>query len=106
MHMRALKGYEKAGEPEHTSTLDTVNNLSYRYRVQSGFKEAEEMYARTLKGRKMARGPEHSSTLNTVHNVSHLYSHQGRLKEAEETYHPDTMAIADSSRRLLETFGE
>lgn len=100
MYMRALKGYGKAGEPEHTSTLDTVNNLGNLYRDQGRVKEAEEMYERALKGREKA---EHSSTLNTIHNVDHLYSHQGRLKEAEETYHPDTMAIADC---LRPTFGE
>jgi hypothetical protein len=27
MYNRALAGYEKALGPEHTSTLDTVNNL-------------------------------------------------------------------------------
>jgi tetratricopeptide (TPR) repeat protein len=84
MYMRALKGYEKAGEPEHTLTLDKVNNLGNLYRVQGRLKEAEEMYERALKGREKA---EHSSTLNTAHNVDHLYSHQGRLKEAEETRH-------------------
>ena len=31
MYQRALEGYEKAWGPEHTSTLDTVNNLGVLY---------------------------------------------------------------------------
>lgn len=34
MYQRALKGYEKALGPEHTSTLSTVNNLGILYRDQ------------------------------------------------------------------------
>jgi hypothetical protein len=50
MRMQALKGYKKAWEPEHTSTLDTVNNLGNPCRVQGRLKEAEEIYERALKG--------------------------------------------------------
>ena len=31
MYRRALDGYEKALGPDHTSTLDTVNNLGNLY---------------------------------------------------------------------------
>src|SRR5437773_7526126 len=34
MYQRALAGKEKALGPEHTSTLDTVNNLGVLYRNQ------------------------------------------------------------------------
>jgi hypothetical protein len=34
MDMRALGGYEKALGPDHTPTLDTVNNLGILYRDQ------------------------------------------------------------------------
>ncbi len=34
MFRRALKGYKKAWGPEHTSTLDTVNNLCNLYENQ------------------------------------------------------------------------
>jgi Flp pilus assembly protein TadD len=44
MYQRALKRYEKAWSPEHTSTLDTVNNLSVLYWVQGKLNEAEAMY--------------------------------------------------------------
>jgi hypothetical protein len=44
MYWRALKGKEKAWGPEHTSTLDTVNNLGNLYSDQGKLAEAEEMY--------------------------------------------------------------
>ena len=34
MYQRALQGYEKAWGPDHTSTLDTVNNLGLLYANQ------------------------------------------------------------------------
>ena len=34
MYQRALEGHEKAWGPEHTSTLDTVNNLAALYSDQ------------------------------------------------------------------------
>jgi tetratricopeptide (TPR) repeat protein len=48
MYLRALAGCEKALGPDHTSTLDTVNNLGTLYRAQGKLTEAEEMYLRAL----------------------------------------------------------
>jgi Tfp pilus assembly protein PilF len=48
MYQRALQGYEKAWGPEHTSTLDTVNNLGLLYKDQGKLVEAEQMYQRAL----------------------------------------------------------
>ncbi|RYP56571.1 hypothetical protein DL771_011750 [Monosporascus sp. 5C6A] len=50
MYQRALQGKEKALGPDHTSTLDTVNNLGILYSDQGKLKEAEEMYQRALQG--------------------------------------------------------
>ncbi|CAH0020139.1 unnamed protein product [Clonostachys rhizophaga] len=86
MYNRALQGKEKAWGPEHTSTLDTVNNLGFLYANQSRWKEAEDMYHRALQGYEKALGPEHTSTLDTVNNIGLLYKSQGRLKEAEDMY--------------------
>ncbi|KAG9250683.1 uncharacterized protein F5Z01DRAFT_640089 [Emericellopsis atlantica] len=86
MYERALQGYEKAWGPEHTSTLDTVNNLANIYKNQGRVKEAEAMYERALQGKKKAWGPEHTSTLDTVNNLASLYANQRRLKEAEVMY--------------------
>jgi tetratricopeptide (TPR) repeat protein len=49
---RALKGKEKVWGPEHTSTLDTVNNLGLLYADQGKLVEAEQMYQRAAKKRK------------------------------------------------------
>ena len=46
---KALKGFEKAWGPDHTSTLDTVNNLGNLYSDLGRMAEAEEMYLRALK---------------------------------------------------------
>ncbi|KAI1858502.1 uncharacterized protein JN550_012635 [Neoarthrinium moseri] len=79
MYLRALRGYEKAWGPGHTSTLDTVNNLGILYFDQGKMQEAEEMYLRALRGKEKAWGPDHTSTLDMVNNLGNLYSNQGRM---------------------------
>ncbi|KAI9889394.1 MAG: hypothetical protein M1814_005330 [Vezdaea aestivalis] len=86
MYQRALKGYEKAWGPDHTSTLDTVNNLGNLYSDQGKLAEAEAMYQRALKGYEKAWGPDHTSTLDTVNNLGILYKKQGKLVAAETMY--------------------
>ena len=86
MYVRALRGYEKAWGAEHTSALDTVNNLGLLYANQGKMAEAEEMYMRALRGYEKAWGAEHTSTLNTVNNLGILYAEQGKMAEAEEMY--------------------
>jgi tetratricopeptide (TPR) repeat protein len=86
MYERALQGYEKALGPDHTSTLDTVNNLANLYSDQGKLDEAEKMYERALQGNEKALGPDHTSTLMTVNNLATLYSDQGKLDEAEKMY--------------------
>ncbi|KAL4759686.1 uncharacterized protein BDW70DRAFT_161387 [Aspergillus foveolatus] len=86
MYQRALAGYEKALGPDHTFTLDTVNNLGTLYFNEGKLKEAEQMYQRALAGREKALGPDHTFTLDTVHNLGILYKKQDKLKEAEQMY--------------------
>jgi hypothetical protein len=43
MSHRALRGVEKAWGPDHTSTLETVNNLGNLYADQGKLVEVEEM---------------------------------------------------------------
>ncbi|KAK3613247.1 hypothetical protein LTR56_027995 [Elasticomyces elasticus] len=86
LYVRALRGYEEAWGPEHTSTLKTVHNLGYLYSNQGKMKEAEEMYQRALRGFEEAWGPKHTSTLQTVNNLGILYYGQGRMKEAEDMF--------------------
>jgi Tetratricopeptide repeat len=50
MSVRALQGYEKAWGVEHTSILNTVNNLGVLYANHGKMAEAEEMDVRALQG--------------------------------------------------------
>ena len=86
LYLRALQGFEKAWGPEHTSTLDTVNNLGLLYADLGRLDEAEKLYLRALQGFEKAWGPEHTSTLDTVNNLGMLYKSLGRLDEAEKLY--------------------
>jgi len=71
---------------EHTSTLDTVNNLANLYAARGKMVEAEMMCQRALSGYEKAWGPEHTSTLSTVNNLANLYRDQGKMAEAEKMY--------------------
>ena len=90
MYQRALQGKEKAWGPEHTSTLDTVNNLANFYQTQGKLVEAEQMYQRALQGYEKALGPESVETyvpaLNITQNLAILYKQLGRVSEAKEAY--------------------
>ena len=44
MYQRALQGKEEAWGPDHTSTLETVNNLAALYAGQGKLVEAEQMF--------------------------------------------------------------
>jgi tetratricopeptide (TPR) repeat protein len=83
MFERALRGYEKAIGPEHTSTLETVNSLGVLYENQGRLSDAEAMYERALCGKEKVLGLEHASTLGVVNNLGDLYKNQGRLSKAE-----------------------
>jgi tetratricopeptide (TPR) repeat protein len=63
MYERALQGREKTLGTEHTSTLQTVDNLGVLYQNQGKLAEAEQMFERALQGREKALGAEHASTL-------------------------------------------
>jgi tetratricopeptide (TPR) repeat protein len=86
LYLRALRGDEKAWGAEHTSTLDTVNNLGNLYADQGKMAEAEAMYVRALRGYEKVWGAEHTSTLDTVNNLGLLYADQGKMAEAEAMY--------------------
>jgi tetratricopeptide (TPR) repeat protein len=74
-YKRAVAGEEKALGLEHTSTLDTVNNLGFLYRTQGRLVEAEEMSKQALAGKEKALGPEHMSTLQRVAFLLHPATH-------------------------------
>ncbi|KAI9708858.1 MAG: hypothetical protein M1812_007878 [Candelaria pacifica] len=74
MHVRALKGKENAWGAEHTSTLDTVNNLRNLYAVQGKMAKAEKMYVWALKGFEKIYDANHPRVLNVICNLSLLKS--------------------------------
>ena len=73
MYVRALRGKEKAWGVEHTSTLNTVNNLGLLYKAQGKMVEAEEMYVRALRGYEKAVGKDHWRTQTITRNLQNLY---------------------------------
>jgi tetratricopeptide (TPR) repeat protein len=86
MYQRTLTGYERALGPDHTSTLNTVNNLGNLYRDRGKLDQAEQMYQRALVGNEKALGPDHTSTLEIVNNFGVLYRLQGKLDQAEQMH--------------------
>jgi hypothetical protein len=77
MYKRALRGKEKVLGTEHTSTLQTVNNLGILYSNQGKLAEAEEMYRRALQGFEKALGVDNAIiyilALNTILNLGDLF---------------------------------
>jgi tetratricopeptide (TPR) repeat protein len=69
MCQRTLQEYKVLG-PEHTSTLETVNNLGVLYKDRGKMDETEKMYDRALQGYEKALGRERAKTyipaLNTT----------------------------------------
>jgi tetratricopeptide (TPR) repeat protein len=90
MYQQAVWGKEKAWVSEHTSTLDTVNNLRLLYADRGKLVKAEQMYQRALQGYKKALGPVSVKTyvpaLNTTQNLAILYKQLSRVSEAKEAY--------------------
>jgi hypothetical protein len=84
MHQRALRSYEKALGPDHTSTLQIFNNLGNLYKDQGRWKEAEDLEVVVMETRKRVSGQEHSHTLTSMAHLASTYRNQGRWKEAEE----------------------
>jgi tetratricopeptide (TPR) repeat protein len=94
---RALQGYEKAWGPDHTSTLDTVNNLGALYKSLGRLDEAEKMYFRALQGYTKSLGQEAVKTyipaLNTTENMADLFRQTGRTQEAENLYEQALLGV-------------
>jgi tetratricopeptide (TPR) repeat protein len=78
MYIWALWGKEEALRPDHTSTLNTVNNLGLLYADQGKLAEAEKMYIRALWGYKDALSLKLMSSyllaLKTLFAFSDLFS--------------------------------
>ncbi|KAJ5627817.1 hypothetical protein N7490_010045 [Penicillium lividum] len=90
MFKRALEGKEKAWGREHTSTLNTVNNLGTLFRNQGRLQEAEAMYKRALDGYEAAFGATFTFTnipaLQTLRNFGLLCERNGQFDTARLYY--------------------
>jgi Tfp pilus assembly protein PilF len=73
MFRQALTKYEKALGPEHTSTLDTVHNLSLQYADQGKLDETEQMFRRVLTGNEKILESKHTLMLILINNLNLLY---------------------------------
>jgi len=71
MNERALQGYEKALGPEHTSTLNTVNNLANLYTRLRRISEAR-MYVRCQGGVKAVLGAKHERNREVTRQLAPL----------------------------------
>jgi hypothetical protein len=79
MHVRSglrswLNGFDKTRQPWHTSTLDTVNDLSTLYAMLGQYEEAEVVFQLVLQGKE--KGSRQLTTCN-------LYKNMERLNAAE-----------------------
>ena len=72
MYRRALDGYEKAWGPEHTSTLDAVNNLNNLYADQGRLAETETINLQALTSSRKLRGSSHPMTESIIRKSSSI----------------------------------
>ena len=75
---------------EHTSMLQTVNNLGILYNKQGKLAEAEQMYQRALQGYEKALGTDNTSTyipaLNATWGLGALFEREVDLAKARIMY--------------------
>ena len=69
MYLQALRGYEKAWAAEHSSTLNTVNNLGILYKNQGKMAEAEDMLLQALRGYEEVVEKDHPTTRTITRNL-------------------------------------
>jgi tetratricopeptide (TPR) repeat protein len=118
MYQRALQGFEKAWGPDHTSTLNIVNNLGLLYADQGKLDEAEKMHQRALQGYEKALSAENITTyipaLNTIWAFGSLFERKADLAKARIMYskalvgydkvvgpdHPRSRSLQDNLRAL------
>ncbi|KAH8193566.1 hypothetical protein TruAng_012266 [Truncatella angustata] len=110
MYLRALRGYENAWGPDHTSTLNEVNNLGNLYADQGKMQEAEEMYLRALRGYEKAVGPQHIAryrpAIIATWGFGALLWNQGKLVEARTYYqgaHDNLKAVLGPHHHEVQT---
>ena len=102
MYERALEGYEKAWDPEHTSTLSTVNNLGTLYRNQGKMAEAERMYERALEGFEKVEDLNHPIIKQIIQNLSSIQDAKARAEIKGAQQDVQTALSPNCSKRIRE----
>jgi tetratricopeptide (TPR) repeat protein len=106
----ALAIYEQVLGPEHTYTLNSLNNLAILCKNQGKYEEAEPLFQRALETKERVLGSEHPDTLSIVNNLAELYRSQEKYEEAEPLFqralevkervlgseHPDTLSTINN----------
>ena len=78
----AAKGLERTLGPEHSYTLDALNNLALAYQAVGRLPEAIALIERVRDARNAKFGPDHPENLTTLNNLAQAYKSVGRLPEA------------------------
>ena len=69
---------------EHLDTIRSISHLSYTYRQQGRWAEAETLQVKLMETRKRVLGRDHPSTLSIMASLAETFQHQDRRKEAVE----------------------
>ncbi|KAK5399987.1 hypothetical protein LTR06_011353 [Exophiala xenobiotica] len=98
MYILTLAGYEKALGADHTSTLETVNNLDLLYADQGKPDEAETMCRRALQGFQNSLGAHHPSTVTVIANLKDLQTRFDRATRPGSTQNVELSTMTDNKR--------
>ena len=74
LYNRVVEGYEALPQfgPDHTDTLNAVNNLAVFLKSLGSYEKALPLYERVLAGDEAVHGADHPHTLDSVFNLARL----------------------------------
>jgi len=88
LYNRVVEGYEALPQfgPDHTDTLNAVNNLAVFLKSLGSYEKALPLYERVLAGDEAVHGADHPHTLDSVFNLARLYDATGECEKAVPLY--------------------
>ncbi|RPA92933.1 hypothetical protein L873DRAFT_1588968, partial [Choiromyces venosus 120613-1] len=78
LYRQVLDCHQRSLHPNHSNTLECINNLARVLEEQGKLWEAEEAYIRALEGFEESLGLEHTSTLKVRKNLASFLSEPGQ----------------------------
>jgi len=81
---KALAINEQISEPDHASIVNTLNNLTECYIIQSKYDQAEQESKRALTICNNILGPKHLLTSDSLRNSARICLHLGEFTKAEK----------------------